>query len=653
MRSRFGLGALVAWTCAVAATGVSLYAGGGQGSAGTRTGTDSAATRLVAVTAAMADGRTTVTLKGNGRLVPRAVEEARDLPPRVVVDFPEVHVGVPAVTAVDSDSLARVRVATNSVSPLVTRVVLDLKRRVPYSVEQRDNELVLVLGTGPAPAAETIADEPVPVAEHAEAPAPPPAAPEAAPPVPAASAEPPAPAMPELAPPPAPTPAPARPQAVMASATPAQLQPPPPPATAPAAAQTVRNAAATEPGQERQFTGHPISLDFQGVDLRAVLRTFSEITGLNVVIDPSVQGTVDVALRDVPWDQALDTILRANQLSYAVEGSIVRVAPVSKLREEQEEKRKLADAKALSGELQMQTRMLSYAKAEEMVPLLTRAGLTQRGTIQVDKRTNTLIMRDLPVGLEAVRGLIDTLDKAQPQVEIEARIVQTNRNFLRELGFKWNMGLEASQRLGNPTGLVYPNQIAGVGAANLGTLNQPSSILGIATSSLNGAFNLDVELQAAERAGKVRILSTPRVSTQNNVEADISQGTQIPVQTVANNTVTVQFKDATLTLRVRPQITSSNTVIMNVFVENGSPDYTRQVNGIPPIDTQRANTQVQVNDGATTVIGGIFVSKERDVQDRIPGIHNLPLLGWLFKNDNKSDESQELLIFLTPRIIKG
>jgi type IV pilus assembly protein PilQ len=651
MRSRFGLVALVAGACAVGVTGVSVRAGTGQGSPNARPEADRAATRLVAVTAAMADGRTTVILKGNGRLVPRAVEEARDLPPRVVVDFPEVHAGVPAVTPVESDSLTRVRVATNSVSPLVTRVVLDLKHRVTYRVERQDNAFVLVLGEAASAAATNVADEPEPVAERAEAPAPasaaPPAAvPEGAPPaagVPAALAT----SAPSDTPaPPAPGPAPAPAAATQAPST-------PPPATTVPAVQTARGAVAGDPGQERQFTGHPISLDFQGVDLRAVLRTFSEITGLNVVIDPSVQGTVDVALRDVPWDQALDTILRANQLSYTVEGSIVRVAPVSKLREEQEEKRKLADAKALSGELQMQTRTLSYAKAEEMVPLLTRAGLTPRGTIQVDKRTNTLIIRDLPGGLEAVNALIGTLDKAQPQVEIEARIVQTNRNFLRELGFRWGMSFEASQRLGNPTNLVYPNQIVGGGASNLGTLNSPTSLLGIATSSINGAFNLDVELQAAERAGKVRILSTPRVSTQNNVEADISQGTQIPVQTVANNTVTVQFKDATLTLRVRPQITSSNTVIMNVFVENGSPDYTRSVNGIPPIDTQRANTQVQVNDGATTVIGGIFVSTERDVQDRIPGIHRLPLLGWLFKNDNRSDNSQELLIFLTPRIIKG
>jgi type IV pilus assembly protein PilQ len=438
--------------------------------------------------------------------------------------------------------------------------------------------------------------------------------------------------------------------------------PPATPAVAAAAEDTqpAMQAASLDPPQtptpptlEGAFGGHAVSLDFQGVDLRAVLRTFSEITGLNIVIDPSVQGTVDVALREVPWDQALDIILRANQLGYTVEGNIVRIAPLTKLREEQDEKRKLSDARALSGDLEMFTRTLSYAKAEEMVPLLTRAALTQRGSIQVDRRTNTLIIRDLPLGIAAARQLIDTLDTAQPQVEIEARIVQTNKNYLRELGVRWGVGAEASQRLANGLPLSFPNQVGVSGATSLPTANPPSSVVGLVTSSINGAFNLDVALAAAEREGKLRILSTPRVSTQNNVEAEISQGTQIPVQTIANNTVTVTFKDATLTLRVRPQITSSNTVIMSVIVENGSPDYSRQVNGIPPIDTQRANTQVQVNDGATTVIGGIFVSSERQTEERTPGLSRLPLLGWLFKNDNRSDTSQELLIFLTPRIIKG
>ena len=156
-----------------------------------------------------------------------------------------------------------------------------------------------------------------------------------------------------------------------------------------------------------------------------------------------------------------------------------------------------------------------------------------------------------------------------------------------------------------------------------------------------------------ERSGKGRILSTPRLTTQNNVAAEVTQGLQIPIQTVANNTVTVSFKDAALTLQVTPQITSANTVIMQITLENATPDFSRQVNGIPPIDTQRARTQVQVDDGATTIIGGIFVSREQVSNERTPGLYRLPLLGWLFKRDTTSDESRELLIFITPRIIRG
>ena len=181
----------------------------------------------------------------------------------------------------------------------------------------------------------------------------------------------------------------------------------------------------------------------------------------------------------------------------------------------------------------------------------------------------------------------------------------------------------------------------------------PTSAIGIALGSVNGAFNLDVALSALESSGRGRLLSTPRVSTQNNVEAEMTQGVQIPIQTVANNTVTVTFKDAALTLRVTPQITASNTIIMRVFLENATADFSRAVNGIPPIDTQRAVTTVLVGDGETTVIGGIYVSQEQAANDRVPLLHRVPLLGWLFKRDQMSDESRELLIFITPRITKG
>lgn len=442
-----------------------------------------------------------------------------------------------------------------------------------------------------------------------------------------------------------------------ATAASAQVAPPPPTTTQPADA----------PPTPR-FQGTPVTLDFQGADLRSVLRTFAEISGLNIVIDPSINGTVDVSLRDVPWDQALDIILKANKLSYSVDGTVVRIAPISVLAQEEEERRKLTEAQALAGELRVLTLPLSYARAAELVPILTRSALSPRGEVQVDTRTNTLIVRDLADRLGTAADLVKTLDRPQPQVEIEARIVQTTRDFARAIGVEWGINGRVDPALGNTTGLAFPNNgsLSGRAGGEQGVPGTPqtsrgvnlavpgaSSALGLALGSVNGALNLDVVLSQLESSGRGRLLSTPRVSTQNNIEAEMTQGVQIPIQTVANNTVTVSFKDAALTLRVTPQITASNTIIMRVFLENATPDFSRAVNGIPPIDTQRAVTTVLVADGETTVIGGIYVSLEQASQDRVPLLHRLPLLGWLFKRDINSDESRELLIFITPRITKS
>jgi type IV pilus assembly protein PilQ len=418
-------------------------------------------------------------------------------------------------------------------------------------------------------------------------------------------------------------------------------------------------------GSERRFTGNPVSLDFQGADLRAVLRTFSEISGLNIVIDPAVTGSVDVALRDVPWDQALDIILRANKLGYLVDGTIVRIAPLTVLSEEESQRRKLTDEQALAGELRVLTKTLSYAKAEELTPLLTKSALSQRGTVNFDVRTNTLIITDLPDRLTTATDLINTLDRAQPQVEIEARIVQVNKNYTRNLGVQWGFNGRVDPALGNTTNLAFPNKVGLNGqagtpgqvptgtAVNLGLGSAATSAVGLVLGSVNGAFNLDIALSAVESSGNGRLLATPRVSTQNNIEAEIKQGTKIPIQTSANNTVTTTFVDATLTLKVTPQITASNTVILKISIENNSADFGKQVLGIPSMNTQAANTSVLVNDGQTTVIGGIYSSKEAFATDRTPGLGRIPLLNWLFKRETALDESQELLIFLTPRITKS
>ena len=410
-------------------------------------------------------------------------------------------------------------------------------------------------------------------------------------------------------------------------------------------------AAETAP----RFTGQPVSLDFQRADLRAVLRTFSAISGLNVVIDPGVDGVVDVALQDVPWDQALDVILRANRLGYSVDGPIVRIAPLAVLADEEAERRELAEQRALAGELQVLTRTISYARAPELAAIVTPL-LSVRGQVQTDVRTNTMIITDLPDHVTAAARLLDELDRREPQVEIEAHIVQAGQDFARSIGVQWSVarGGGADGSGAGPAretdGEASGGQRGVSGSVDLTAANQTSA-LGLTFGSVAGGLDLGVVLSAAEVEGQVRLLSHPRVTTQNNVQAEIVQGDQIPIQVVANNTVTVRFDDAALVMRVEPRITAADTVIMELEIENDFADFGRAVGGIPPIVTQRARTTVQVASGETTVIGGIFEHERSAARSRVPVLHRIPLLGWLFRSRAERDSTDELLIFLTPRIV--
>jgi type IV pilus assembly protein PilQ len=568
---------------------------------------------------------TAVALLGAGPLAPLSVETAKDNPRRVVLSFANMSTALANTTNVAQGPVDRVTIGLDPKSPLVTQVVMELSRTAPYRVERSDDAQTLTV----------VFDEPAAQMSKLTQPV-------------------------GLAATPASTNVLGRMIAAQAPAVPAAPTPQAP------AAQTPVPAPTSQAGTANRFTGHPVSLDFAGSDLRAVLRTFSEISGLNIVLDPTITGTVDLKLTDVPWDQALDIILRANKLGYTVEGTIVRIAPLTVLADEETQRRKLSEEQALAGELRVLTRALSYAQAKDLQQMLTQTVLSQRGSVQTDARTNTLIINDLPDRLARAGQLLDTLDVPQPQVEIEARIVQTTREFARNIGVQWGFGGRASTALGNTLPLSFPNQgsITGRTGADQGPpdgdnvtstvvglgVQAATSAVGLAMGSVNGAVNLDVALSALERQGQGRILSTPRVSTQNNIAAEITQGVQIPLQTVANNTVTVTFRDAALTLKVTPQITAAKTVIMAITVENSAPDFSRAIRDIPPIDTQRAVTQVLVSDGETTVIGGIYVSRQQASEDRTPGLYRLPLLGWLFKRDNLSDESRELLIFITPRI---
>ena len=471
------------------------------------------------------------------------------------------------------------------------------------------------------------------------------------------------------------------------------LPTPPPPAQQPVpptgsqpGSQTVILPGSQQLGQ-REYTGDLISLDFKDGDIQDIFRLFADISGLNIVVQPGVSGRITLKLVEVPWDQALELILKTNKLGYAVEGNVIRIAPLAELAAEEAERRRLAEEKALAGDLYTQTRVLSYSKASELQELLQR-NLSARGDIVIDERTNTVIYTDLAEQVAAINQLIDTLDTPIPGVEIEARIVVTTRTFARQLGVQWGFTSNQTQTLGNTTELVFPNRIQLDGqaigseaerqfsapppeggllppqsnegedpvqrgyAVNLPFAGAPTGAVGLSLGSISGAFSIDAAISAAERRGQVRIISAPKIITQNNKAAEIKQGVTFPVQVVANNTITVQFKDAVLDLSVTPQITSADTIILDIEVNNDSLDFGRQVNGIPSIITQAATTQVLVDDGSTTVIGGVFVNTQQNSETYVPLLHRIPLLGYLFKSKSTDTRNEELLIFLTPRIRK-
>ena len=601
------------------------------------------ASRILSVEPTEEDGQFTVTVTADGAL--RYQDFFLGNPDRLVLDFKDVTSKAMRPVEVNRDPVRKVRLGQfSTASPRIARLVLDLSTRAPYRIIEGADGMKIVFGEGgetprPAPLAalrtEADAQEPADLAPPAGG----------------------------LLPAPAPMPAPA-------------LDPQTPPASRPIEFEPVAPAS-----EEKQFTGHPISLDFKDGDLQDIFRLFADISGLNIVVNPGVTGKVTLKLNEVPWDQALDLILKANNLGYTLENNVIRIAPLAALQREEQDRRKLAEERALAGDLIVYSRRLSYAKAGELQPTVQKVALSARGTITLDPRTNTMIITDLPVNIERAKDLITDLDRATSQVEIEARIVVTSRNFTRDLGIQWGFINQQTPQFNNTTNMAFPNAIvlngggvpstggipadqnglasnAGIGPTGRGyAVNLPATAfntgIGISLGNILGNFNLDLALTALERQGRGRLLSTPKVTTQNNQAAEIKQGVQIPIQTVANNTVTVTFKDAVLTLKVTPQITEAGTVILTVDVENNSADFANLVNGIPPINTQSAKTQVLVRDGATAVIGGIYQSNEQTSQGRTPFLSSLPILGTLFRNRFITNTNNELLLFITPRIIKS
>ena len=405
-----------------------------------------------------------------------------------------------------------------------------------------------------------------------------------------------------------------------------------------------------------EYYGEPITMTLKDADIKDVLRSFAQFSGLNVVVQPGVEGEVTVQLTDVPWDQALAMILKINGLDYQLEGNIMRIAPVEQFRAEAEERAAIEAAKVLAVPLKTVMQRVSYATASDIASVLAqgRGGiLSQRGSVLVDNRTNTLIIKELPDNINTVLAVIESLDIPEPQVIIEARIIETTKRFSRTLGIQWGFQGIASPELGNTTGLQFPNNVDAQGQVNLITGGN-FGLLDISLGNVLNSFTLDATLQAAENEGLINILSSPKIATLNNSQATIQSGLQIPIQTVANNTVSVQFVNATLRLEVTPHVTAEGTVLMDIDIQKKEPQIAFAVPGATnaPIATRDASTRVIVRDGGTAVIGGIYEVSSDQGEDRVPGLANVPLIGHLFKNKRRTDENEELLIFITPRIVR-
>ena len=420
-----------------------------------------------------------------------------------------------------------------------------------------------------------------------------------------------------------------------------------------------------------KYTGEPISVNLKDVDLKDFFRLIHEISGLNVVLDPNVHGNLTVVLDDVPWDQALDIVLKNNDLARELEGNVLRIATVDTLKKEADGRRAQIEAEALAVEKVSVTRFLSYAHAKDVM-VTVKKFLSQRGDVVADERTNAVIVNDIPKVIPIIDRLLTQLDRKTQEVEIEARVVAATRQFARDigtqLGFGWGDGHSAVG--GNATAGLSPTTVGSLTpgyitvpstGSNPGStiplfsnLGSTSPTSGLTFLNASNTVRIDAVLSMAESRGLLKVLSRPRVVTQNNIQALVKQGVRVPIVTQAQlgGPPTVTYVDAFLRLTVTPQITSENTIFLNVDVENTTPNFGQEVQGNPELITQQATTQVLVTDGGTVVIGGVIQTQNSINITQVPLLGNLPILGNLFKHTQVNTSNQELIFFITPRIIQ-
>lgn len=427
----------------------------------------------------------------------------------------------------------------------------------------------------------------------------------------------------------------------------------------------------------KTYSGRRIDLDFKDADIHNILRLLAEVGGINVITSDDVDGAVTIRMRNVPWDQALDVILSAKGLGMVRKGNLIRVAPQTVLEKERE--LAIARKKQQVELAPLETRLVpvSYATAKEMAKRIKEL-LSARGTVAVDERTNVLIVRDVVDALDDVEELIRSLDTQTPQVLVEARIVEATSNYVRDVGIQWGGDASFNQAFGNQTGLVFPSNVGITGGAydaqaptqglspitdrtqvpNF-AVNLPAAVgtgaggaMGLTLGSVDGNFNLSVRLSAAEASGAVRIVSSPRILTLDNNTASIEQGTLIPYSQVSAQGVQTAFQEAKLSLEVTPHVTADGAVQLDVSVTRDEPDFTRtSARGDPTILKREAETQLLVEDGRTAVIGGIYTRNSGRTVDQVPFFGDIPILGVLFQRRRMTDQRNELLIFLTPRIV--
>ena len=635
--------------------------------AATAAPTANPATMLSAMDISGADETPVVSFAGDGTLAYESFE--LESPDRLVVDFQGVRNGLSAKeVAVGAGGVRGIRVSQYKTAPTpITRVVFDLTSPLQYHLEETGGHIEVHFD-GVRPKQQKLVavpkGEPSVVANEPEAKDEPVAAPKPAP----------ATAAPEKLQPvqefkPIGQPEPATTQPASAPLTdigrdvvlfdrsePASLKPAmqgggerPSLSTLPSSLFESRTIA----GERRRYTGEKISVAFRDADLREVMFFFADVMKMNVILDPEVTGKVDIRLNQVPWDQAFQVILKNQGLQAMEDQNVVRIAKTTRLRQEASDARSLKEAEKQAVDPVTFTRTLSYARVQEALNALQQIK-SDRGKIVADIRTNTLIIQDIPDKREEYDGLIDSIDTQTPQVIIEARIIEAFRTFERDLGINWAVAGRATPELGTQTDLQFPHRVEFTADVNTAPTGFPSAgSIGLMLGNVLDSFTLDVALEAFESDGRLRILSSPKVTTQNNQPATIEQGTQIPVVSTTATEIDVQFVPASLRLIVTPQITAEDTVIMKLRVENNQPSTTVSVAEVPGITTESVDTQILVRTGTTAVIGGIYKLNESETETGIPGLRKIPFFGWLFKNRVVKKDSSELLVFITPKIVKN